>query len=50
MSMTGVGHLFRTVTWGERHGSALDAIVDGCPLAGRSRRRTSGDHDFGENR
>ena len=25
------GHLFRVTTWGESHGAALGAIVDGCP-------------------
>lgn len=25
------GHLFRVTTWGESHGPALGAVVDGCP-------------------
>ncbi|MBS0268753.1 MAG: chorismate synthase, partial [Proteobacteria bacterium] len=25
------GHLFRVTTWGESHGPAIGAIVDGCP-------------------
>lgn len=25
------GHLFRVTTWGESHGGAIGAIVDGCP-------------------
>jgi chorismate synthase len=25
------GHLFRLTTWGESHGAAIGAIVDGCP-------------------
>jgi len=25
------GHLFRVTTWGESHGGALGAVVDGCP-------------------
>lgn len=25
------GHIFRVTTWGESHGSALGATVDGCP-------------------
>ncbi len=31
MSMNSVGHLFRVTTWGESHGPALGATVDGCP-------------------
>ena len=31
MSMNTFGHLFRVTTWGESHGSALGATVDGCP-------------------
>ncbi|WP_224825110.1 chorismate synthase [Cognatishimia sp. MH4019] len=31
MSMNSFGHLFRVTTWGESHGPALGAIVDGCP-------------------
>lgn len=29
--MNTIGHLFRVTTWGESHGKALGAIVDGCP-------------------
>jgi chorismate synthase len=25
------GHLFRVTTWGESHGTAIGAVVDGCP-------------------
>ncbi|MEM6940873.1 MAG: chorismate synthase [Pseudomonadota bacterium] len=31
MSMNSFGHLFRVTTWGESHGRALGATVDGCP-------------------
>ncbi|QHQ35928.1 chorismate synthase [Algicella marina] len=31
MSMNAFGHLFRVTTWGESHGPALGATVDGCP-------------------
>ncbi|MGR3483808.1 MAG: chorismate synthase [Paracoccaceae bacterium] len=31
MSMNTTGHLFRVTTWGESHGPALGATVDGCP-------------------
>jgi chorismate synthase len=31
MSINSFGHLFRVTTWGESHGSALGAVVDGCP-------------------
>ncbi len=31
MSMNSFGHLFRVTTWGESHGVALGATVDGCP-------------------
>ncbi len=31
MSLNSYGHLFRTTTWGESHGPALGATVDGCP-------------------
>lgn len=31
MSMNSFGHLFRITTWGESHGPALGAVVDGCP-------------------
>jgi Chorismate synthase len=26
-----IGSVFRVTTWGESHGAALGAIVDGCP-------------------
>lgn len=31
MSMNSFGHLFRVSTWGESHGPALGATIDGCP-------------------
>jgi chorismate synthase len=31
MSFNSFGHLFRFNTWGESHGPALGAVVDGCP-------------------
>ena len=31
MSLNTYGHLFRVTTWGESHGPALGATVDGCP-------------------
>ena len=31
MSLNTFGHLFRVTTWGESHGLALGAVVDGCP-------------------
>ncbi|UZD90803.1 chorismate synthase [Cognatishimia activa] len=31
MSVNSFGHLFRVTTWGESHGLALGATVDGCP-------------------
>lgn len=31
MSMNTFGHNFRFTTWGESHGPALGAVVDGCP-------------------
>ncbi len=31
MSMNTYGHVFRVTTWGESHGPALGATVDGCP-------------------
>ncbi|MCR8724754.1 chorismate synthase [Frigidibacter sp. ROC022] len=31
MSLNSFGHLFRMTTWGESHGPALGAVVDGCP-------------------
>jgi len=31
MSVNTYGHIFRVTTWGESHGPALGATVDGCP-------------------
>jgi chorismate synthase len=31
MSHNSFGHLFRFTTWGESHGPAIGAVVDGCP-------------------
>ena len=31
MSRNSFGHLFRFTTWGESHGPAIGAVVDGCP-------------------
>jgi len=31
MSINSFGHLFKFTTWGESHGPALGATVDGCP-------------------
>lgn len=31
MSLNTYGHVFRVTTWGESHGLALGATVDGCP-------------------
>ena len=31
MSFNTFGHVFRFTTWGESHGAALGAVVDGCP-------------------
>ena len=31
MSFNTFGRIFRTTTWGESHGPALGATVDGCP-------------------
>ena len=31
MSTNSFGHLFRVTTWGESHGPALGATLDGCP-------------------
>lgn len=31
MSYNSFGHVFRFSTWGESHGPALGAVVDGCP-------------------
>lgn len=33
MSGNSIGVLFRVTTWGESHGKALGAVVDGCPPA-----------------
>ncbi len=31
MSLNTYGHVFRVTTWGESHGPALGATIDGCP-------------------
>ena len=31
MSHNSFGHLFRFTTWGESHGPAIGAVIDGCP-------------------
>ena len=31
MSINSFGHLLRFTTWGESHGPAIGAVVDGCP-------------------
>ena len=31
MSLNSFGRLFRFTTWGESHGPAIGAVVDGCP-------------------
>lgn len=31
MSRNSFGHMFRFTTWGESHGPAIGAVVDGCP-------------------
>ena len=31
MSVNTFGHVFRFTTWGESHGPAIGAVVDGCP-------------------
>jgi chorismate synthase len=31
MSLNSFGHVFRFTSWGESHGPALGAVVDGCP-------------------
>ena len=31
MSINSFGHSFRFTTWGESHGPAIGAVVDGCP-------------------
>jgi chorismate synthase len=33
MAGNSIGVLFRVTTWGESHGKALGAVVDGCPPA-----------------
>ena len=30
MSMNTFGHLFQVTTWGESHGPAIGATIDGC--------------------
>ena len=37
MSHNTFGHLFRVTTWGESHGPALGAVIDGCPPGVRFR-------------
>ncbi|HYA33172.1 MAG TPA: chorismate synthase [Candidatus Bathyarchaeia archaeon] len=32
------GHLFRVTTWGESHGQAIGAVIDGCPAGLQLRR------------
>ncbi|MFN2260253.1 MAG: chorismate synthase, partial [Parasphingopyxis sp.] len=31
MSVNSFGHLFRFTSWGESHGPAIGAVIDGCP-------------------
>jgi chorismate synthase len=31
MSLNSFGHIFRFTSWGESHGPAIGAVVDGCP-------------------
>ena len=31
MSQSSFGNKFKVTTWGESHGKALGAVVDGCP-------------------
>ena len=31
MSVNSFGHIFRVTTWGESHGTAIGATIDGCP-------------------
>ena len=31
MSFNSFGSVFRFTTWGESHGPAIGAVVDGCP-------------------
>ena len=31
MSVNSFGRVFRFTTWGESHGPAIGAVVDGCP-------------------
>ncbi len=38
MSLNSFGHMFRMTTWGESHGPALGAVVDGCPPGVRAGR------------
>ena len=34
MAGSTTGTIFKVMTWGESHGTALGAVIDGCP-AGR---------------
>ena len=31
MSFNSFGHIFKFTTWGESHGPAIGATIDGCP-------------------
>ena len=31
MSINSFGHIFQITTWGESHGPAIGATIDGCP-------------------
>ena len=31
MSGSTFGNIFRITTWGESHGAAIGAVIDGCP-------------------
>ncbi len=31
MSDSSIGRIFRVTTWGESHGPAIGAVIDGCP-------------------
>jgi chorismate synthase len=31
MSLNSFGHVLRVTTWGESHGAAIGAVIDGCP-------------------
>ena len=31
MSQSSFGNKFKVTTWGESHGKALGAVIDGCP-------------------